>query len=64
MNMVLKIINKENACFQHLKSVASRFIEILYFLFAKPNLVSIQAVGKKCSSGHYLAYVALSAYVS
>ena len=40
MDMVLKIMNKGNACFQHLKSVTSPFIEFLYSLAAKPNLVS------------------------
>ena len=53
-------MNKENACFQHLKRVTSPFIKFLYSLAAKPNLVSRKAFGKTCSYCHLVCLCFLS----
>ena len=49
MYMVLKIMNEGNACFQHLKSVTSPFIEFLYSLAATQTWYQDMHFAKKDS---------------
>ena len=74
MDMVLKIMNKGNTCFQHLKGVTSPFIKFLYSLATKPDLVQRQAYfvrpvffichpGKLCSfSGCFVILVTVQGH--
>ena len=64
MNMVIKIMNEGNACFQHLKKRYKTYKLFHSSLAAKPNLVSRQVFSKKDSYSQYFSYATLAISVA